>query len=404
MTAIVAGNEIPLDNGLWPLKYTIGFYRDLGAATRELYRRRGPVARVGWGPFSMVSLLGPDANQLVLQNRDDIFSSRHGWGWVIDHVFPGAVMTMDGDQHRFQRRIMNQAFKKPALVNYLGQMNPRIADGLRAWQTGSDFRVFPAVKQLTLDLASRIFMGIEPGPEATRLNQAFVDTVDGSIAPVRFDLPGTTYRRGLRGREHLVKTFRGLLPQKRAVETPDFFSAFCHAESETGDRYTDEEIIDHMAFLMMAAHDTTTSTLTAMFFALAREPAWQERLREEAREFLSTTAAAPFDDVEERAFRRAHHLGLKRPISALGKPSRCTADIERQCVRSPPDMQLPVILHPRMPHASTKSAPSPYFRDHRFLFHGSSPTRYRVTRYRLAHYLDPPSFNRESRREQPGIG
>lgn len=297
MTAIVAGNEIPHDNGSWPLHYMLGFYRDVGAATRELYRRNGPVTRVGWGPLSTVTMFGPDANQLVLQNRDDIFSSRHGWGWVLDHVFPGAVMTMDGDQHRFQRRIMNQAFKKPALVNYLGQMNPRIADGLRAWQTGSDFRVFPAVKQLTLDLASRIFMGIEPGPEATRLNQAFVDTVDGSIAPIRFDLPGTTYRRGLRGRAHLVKTFRGLMPQKRAVETPDFFSAFCHAETEAGDRYTDDEIIDHMAFLMMAAHDTTTSTLTAMFYALAREPAWQERLREEAREFQR--AGVEFDDLEK---------------------------------------------------------------------------------------------------------
>ena len=37
-----------------------------------------------------------------------------------------------------------------------------------------------------------------------------------------------------------------------------------------------------MIFLMMAAHDTTTSTLTTMFYCLARHPEWQERLREDA--------------------------------------------------------------------------------------------------------------------------
>ncbi|MFZ5722489.1 MAG: cytochrome P450 [Pseudomonadota bacterium] len=296
MAAAAAPDGIPHDNGAWPFQYFVGFYRDIGRATREIYRRNGPVVKTGWGPFTSVGLFGPDANQLVLQNRDDVFSSRLGWGWVIDHVFPGAIMTMDGEQHRFQRRIMNQAFKKPALVNYLAHMNPQIAAGLRGWQSGGDFRVFPAVKQLTLDLASRVFMGIEPGPEATRFNQAFVDTVEGSIAPVRFDLPGTSYRRGLRGRAHLVQEFRTLLPRKRQSDTPDFFSAFCRAESESGDRYTDDEIVDHMAFLMMAAHDTTTSTLTTMFYALGREPAWQERLREESRALQRS--GLEFDDLE----------------------------------------------------------------------------------------------------------
>lgn len=288
---------IPHDNGAWPLQYALGFYRDVERATREVYRRSGPVVRTGWGPLSMVSLYGPDANQLVLQNRDEIFSSRLGWGWVLDHVFPGAIMSMDGDQHRFQRRIMNQAFKKPVLVQYLEHMNPAIAAGLRDWRTGGTFRVHPAIKQLTLDLASRVFMGVEPGPEAARFNQAFVDTVEASIAPIRFDLPGTLYRRGIRGRAQLVQTFRALLPRKRAEVTPDFFSAFCHAESEDGDRYTADEIVDHMIFLMMAAHDTTTSTLTTLFYALAREPQWQERLREESRALDRRVLS--FDDLEK---------------------------------------------------------------------------------------------------------
>jgi cytochrome P450 len=36
---------------------------------------------------------------------------------------------------------------------------------------------------------------------------------------------------------------------------------------------------------MMAAHDTTTSTLTSMLYELGRHPAWQDRLRDECRSF-----------------------------------------------------------------------------------------------------------------------
>ena len=67
-----------------------------------------------------------------------------------------------------------------------------------------------------------------------------------------------------------MDAFRNILPEKRATNTPDFFSQFCHAESDEGEKFTDQEIIDHMIFLMMAAHDTTTSTLTSMIYLLAK--------------------------------------------------------------------------------------------------------------------------------------
>ena len=88
---------------------------------------------------------------------------------------------------------------------------------------------------------------------------------------------------GVKGRAFLVDAFQKILPEKRAANTPDFFSQFCHAESDEGERFNDQEIIDHMIFLMMAAHDTTTSTLTSMIYLLAKYPSWQEELREISR-------------------------------------------------------------------------------------------------------------------------
>ena len=85
--------------------------------------------------------------------------------------------------------------------------------------------------------------------------------------------------------------FLGDLIEKRRVgEGADMMSRLCRGETEEGHRFSDREVIDHMIFLMMAAHDTTTSTLTSMTYELARHPEWQERLRAE-------TCALPRDRV-----------------------------------------------------------------------------------------------------------
>jgi cytochrome P450 len=42
----------------------------------------------------------------------------------------------------------------------------------------------------------------------------------------------------------------------------DIFSQICRATHEDGSLLTDDEIVDHMNFLMMAAHDTITSSTT----------------------------------------------------------------------------------------------------------------------------------------------
>ena len=59
-------------------------------------------------------------------------------------------------------------------------------------------------------------------------------------------------------------------------------TVLCHTTDDDGNSFTDEDVVNHMIFLMMAAHDTSTSTLTTMAYHLAANPYWQERCREES--------------------------------------------------------------------------------------------------------------------------
>jgi cytochrome P450 len=272
--------RIPLVKGLPLVGNLPKFLRDPLANARSL-EVHGNVVRSRTF-FETVTLLGPEANQFVLHDRDGNFSSRGGWYYWIDAVFPGAIMAMDDPQHKHHRRIMQGAFKRSAMERYVQAMGPVIEQALAGWTPGP-MRVFPRLKSLTLDIAARVFMGMALGPETDRMNRAFIDTVEASLALLRRPVPPFAMWRGVRARRWLVVLMRRQIAAKRAAEGPDLFSQLCHARDEDGEHFSDDEVIDHMIFLMMAAHDTTTSALTTMLYCLAHHPEWQERLRAQAR-------------------------------------------------------------------------------------------------------------------------
>ena len=55
-----------------------------------------------------------------------------------------------------------------------------------------------------------------------------------------------------------------------------------------------------MIFLLMAAHDTTTITMTTMAYYLAKHPEWQERCRGEslARRHADASPTSDLDRLE----------------------------------------------------------------------------------------------------------
>ena len=272
-------DSIPLVKGLPLVGNLPKFLRDPLANARSL-EVHGNVVRSRTF-FETLTLLGPEANQFVLHDREGNFSNRGGWSYWIDSVFPGAIMAMDDPQHKHHRRIMQGAFKRSAMERYVGDMGPVITDVVGGWPAGP-MQVFPQVKALTLNIAARVFMGMALGPEADRMNRAFIDTVAASLALVRRTVPPFAMWRGVRARQWLVQLMQSKLASKREREGADLFSQLCHARGENGERFTDDEVVNHMIFLMMAAHDTTTSALTTMFYCLARHPEWQDRLREDA--------------------------------------------------------------------------------------------------------------------------
>jgi len=305
---------------------------------QELQARFGNAVMQKMARRTFVHLFGADAHRLALINEGQVFSNKKAWDQIIGRIFPNGLMLRDGDDHRYHRRLMQAGFKSAAMQRYLVKMEPQVQQAVGAWPVvpGQPLQAFPAFKQMTLDLAASVFLGMDLGDEATKLNDAFEATVAASMPKVPLAIPGTILWRGIRAREYMCQYFRKQLPEKRSREGTDMFSLLCNATDEDGNRYTDQEVIDHMNFLMMAAHDTTTSTLTSMTYALARYPEWQQRLLEEVDALgVEHLRYEDLDRLVETEWVMKEALRMYPPLSTLPKYS--VAPFEFEGLQMPAD-------------------------------------------------------------------
>jgi cytochrome P450 len=322
--------HIPGNEG-WPLiGRTLEALADPKKYVERSAAKYGLVYRTHLFGETSLTLLGPEANELVLFDQAKLFSSTHGWGPILGRLFPRGLMLLDFEEHRLHRRALSVAFKAGPMKSYLGELDTGISARVAQWKANpGPMLLYPAMKQLTLDLAATSFLGAEIGPEVDDITNAFVDMVAASVAVIRKPLPGTAMARGVNGRKRIVAYFSEQIPIRRAKGGgEDLFSQLCHATHEDGALLSTQDIVDHMSFLMMAAHDTLTSSLTSFVGELAAHPEWQDKLRNEVNA-LGAEPGEPtsFDNLEamkltEMAFKEA--LRLKPPVPSM--PRRAVRD------------------------------------------------------------------------------
>jgi cytochrome P450 len=273
------------NNGMPMLGHLIEVFRGGPDYVLETYRKFGPVHYSKTPALNAVAALGPDATQEVFSNRNKDFSTV-AWQTVIGPFFNRGLMLMDFDEHMYHRRIMQEAFTRTRLSGYIKHMDA-VATAVVAqdWPVNDGrFLFMPAVKELTLDIASVVFMGHEPGSDhelVTRIKTAYETTTRAGGAIIRTPVPPIKWWRGLQARKVLEEYFIERVRQRRTAEGTDMLTVLCHTADDDGNTFTDTDIVNHMIFLMMAAHDTSTSTLTTMAYHLAANPNWQQRCREE---------------------------------------------------------------------------------------------------------------------------
>lgn len=296
------------------------------AFTRETARRCGPVSRTVIAGRPHVLLLSAPALETVLTDRARVFSAAGGWSSLLGDLFPRGLLLREGTDHRHHRRLILPALRREALETYLERMAEPVQRAVEVWvHEGAMHDLgLPAMRRLALSRASDLLLALTDAEEIERAERDFALLVDASTALIRVPGIGRRYAMGLKARQRLVAQLMSLTRRRRQQPGPDLLSQLCRAHDERGQHLRDEEIVDHLVFLMMAAHDTTASALCSALGLLAQHPDWQEALWHEVEQ---EDRQAP---LMQRLLARRQAAAVVREVLRLNPP---VALLQRQTLQ-----------------------------------------------------------------------
>jgi len=143
----------------------------------------------------------------------------------------------------------------------------------------------------------------------------------------------------------LIKTRRS----RKGEQHFDFMSMFLSASDMNGQAFSDVEILDELITLVVAGFETSAKTLNWAWYLLAKHPDVEQRLVDEAQEFLPNAAAVSHDSATSMIYTQQvleETLRLYPPVWLFTRRSNDADEIGNYDVPSGTDIYLsPYVLH-----------------------------------------------------------
>jgi cytochrome P450 len=259
----------------------------------DCYREYGPVFSMRILHASGIFMLGPAANHYVLVENFNNFRWREGGFIDLIPLLGDGMLTIDGSYHKRARRIMLPAFHRDRIAAAQATMVEETERALSAFAPDAVVDVYHWTRELALRIAMRALFGFDPDRSNRDLDVA--EEFERALSYYGRDFflqslrgPRTPWKRMHEARRLLDRVIYEEIARRRAEEDfgEDVLSLLMQAEDEDGSSYSDRELRDQLMTLLFAGHDTTTSTVTFLFYELARHPRVTARLLEEQDEVL----------------------------------------------------------------------------------------------------------------------
>jgi cytochrome P450 len=257
--------------------------RDPVVVLRELYWRYGPIVSLPRGATRFLFAFSPEFNRQILSNTDLFYNGD------VDSTpirlpkdsasarLASGLTTMNGAKHRQQRRLMMPAFHRKRVESYHDEMVALTEARLARWRPGQTRDIQREMKLLTLSIALRTLLGLDPEQAGEALRRrverwmALSFSAAALAAPL--DIPGLPFHQVLRLSEQLEQDFGAIIARKRAAGGGnDVLTMLIEAHDEDGSRMADQELIAQTMTLFVAGHETTANALTWTLFLLTQHP------------------------------------------------------------------------------------------------------------------------------------
>ena len=268
------------------VRNTLGWMRRGNEHLLAQHRRFGPVYRTGFAGYTLVCVADPDMVQSIARDNQT-WSTALAWLTFFGGIDPkinaaqlDSPLFLDFKPHRDARKVLQPAFGHAATAGYFDAATPLFEEAIDRWAARGQVSFKEEIRSLMVKVSTRIFLGADDA--AAAFERALIEYWEGPLALSRSALLSRKWRRSIRGHRVLCEMLRSRIASRRAAGGDDLFSRLCAMTKESDTLVDDDGLVRLLIGVMSAAFATTSSGLSSMAYLLAKHPAWQERMREEA--------------------------------------------------------------------------------------------------------------------------
>ncbi|MCK1708736.1 MULTISPECIES: cytochrome P450 [unclassified Bradyrhizobium] len=258
----------------------------------------------------------PDAIRHVLLSNYENYSRTPAGIRMLRPVLGDGLLIAEGHSWTFQRRTLAPAFTPKATANLVPHMTAVLDETIAKLEerAGEPVDLRELMQRMTLEIAGRTMFSFGMDRHGPTLRNFVMEYGARLGRPYLFDMilpvswPSPMDFARARFRKRWAEFVAMLIAERRAAGKKDgapprdLFDLMDEArDPETGKGFSDEQLVDEVATMILAGHETTATALFWALYLLALDPDTQEEVASETRgEHLDSMA-----DIDRQKFTRA---------------------------------------------------------------------------------------------------
>jgi len=244
----------------------------------------------------------PEAIRHVLVDNRENYSRTAAGFKVLRPLVGEGLLTSEGRTWKYQRRTLSPAFTPRAVSTLVPHMIAVVDETIEKLRTaaGGAVDLRDTMQRMTLEIAGRTMFSFGMEQHGATLRDFVMEYGDTLARPHLLDLilplgwPSPQDFPRARFRKRWTRFIGMLMAERRAAgknagaPARDLFDLMDAArDPETGAAFTDEQLGDQVATMILAGHETTATALFWGLYLLALDPLTQDRLAGEARQAIA---------------------------------------------------------------------------------------------------------------------
>lgn len=261
-------------------------------------------------------LNAPDAIRHVLVDNYENYSRTPAGLRVLRPVLGEGLLIAEGKSWKHQRRTLAPAFTPRAVSTVVPLMTAVVGETIARLKqaSGGPVDLREIMQRMMLEIAGRTMFSFEMGRHGATLRDFVMEYgqrlarphVLDMLLPLSWPSPQDFSRAGFRKRwtvfVAMLMAERRAAGKKQGAPPRDLFDLMGDArDPETGKSFTDEQLGDEVATMILAGHETTATALFWSLYLLALDSATQQEVASEAR----SVGAHGARELERLKFTRA---------------------------------------------------------------------------------------------------